>query len=140
MEEKIFFREALFVILTVLTRNYLFKVNNWSTRIRCENCSRLRMKTLERCQWCRSSVSIVTCEHVSNFVLIIDFEQENVFCVDIEKINTFEDKIRYTMRSVAVSQVWTKSINKKHLKLYHHNPTGESVRNFCEGVYLRRWF
>ena len=63
------------------------------------------MKTLERCQWCRSSVSIVTCEHVSNFVLIIDFEQENVFCVDIEKINTFEDKIRYTMRSVAVSQV-----------------------------------
>ena len=26
------------------------------------------------------------------------------------------------------------------MNLYHHNPTGESVRNFCEGVYFRRWF
>ena len=52
------------------------------------------MKTLERCQWCHSSVSIVNCEHISNFALIIDFEQANVCCVNIEKINTFEDKIR----------------------------------------------
>ena len=60
------------------------------------------MKTLERCQWSHSSVFIVNCEHISNFVLIIDFEQANVCCVNIEKINTFEDKIRYNMRSVAV--------------------------------------
>ena len=60
------------------------------------------MKTLERCQWCHSSVFIVNCEHVSNFVLIIDFEQANVCCVNIEKINTFEDKIRYNISSVAV--------------------------------------
>ena len=60
------------------------------------------MKTLERCQWRRSSVFIVNCEHISSFVLIIDFEQANVCCVNIEKINTFEDKIRYIMRSVVV--------------------------------------
>ena len=33
-----------------IIRPYLSKVSNLSTRIRCENCSRLRMETLERCQ------------------------------------------------------------------------------------------
>ena len=23
---------------------------------------------------------------------------------------------------------------------HHHNPMGESVKNFCEGVYFRLWF
>ena len=96
------FREALIVLSSFPTRNYLFKVSNWNTRIRCENCSRLRMKTLERCQWRRSSVFIVNCEHISNFLLIIDFEQAKVCWVHIEKINTFEDKIRYIMRYVVV--------------------------------------
>ena len=50
------------------------------------------MKTLERCQWRRSSVFIVNCEHISNFVLIIEFEQGNVCLVHIEKAITFEDK------------------------------------------------
>ena len=59
-------------------------------------------KTLERFQWRRSSVFIVSCEHISNFVLIIDLEQANVCCVNIEMINAFEDKIRYIMRSVVV--------------------------------------
>ena len=98
----IFFERLCFVILSVPTRNYLFKVSNWNTRIRCENCSRLRMKTLERCQWRRPSVFIVNCEHISNFLLIIDFEQAKVCWVHIEKINTFEDKIRYIMRYVVV--------------------------------------
>ena len=35
------------------------------------------MKTLEQCKWGRSRVFIVNCEHVSNFVLIVDFEQAN---------------------------------------------------------------
>ena len=26
------------------------------------------------------------------------------------------------------------------MNLYHHNPMGESMRNFCEGIYVRRWF
>ena len=32
------------------------------------------MKTLEQCQWRRSSAY----EHVSNFVLLVNFEKENV--------------------------------------------------------------
>ena len=60
------------------------------------------MKTLERCQWRRSSVYIVNCKHISDFLLIVDFEQANVFWVHIEKINTFEDKIIHTIRYVVV--------------------------------------
>ena len=128
------------MISSVPAMNYLFKVSNWSTRIRCENCSRWRMKTLERCQRRHSSVFIVNCEHISNFALIVDFEQTNVCWVDIEKKNIFEDKIGFIIRYVAVFSVWTKFINTWHLNLYHRNPTGESVRDFCEGVYFRRWF
>ena len=86
------------MISSVSTRNYLFKVSNWNTRIRRGNCSRSRMKTLEQCQWRRSSVYVVKCKHISNFLLIIDFEQAKVCWIYIEKINTFEDKIRYIMR------------------------------------------
>ena len=71
-------------------------------RIMCENCSRLKMKTLERCQWRRCNVCNVNCELISNFLLIVDFEQANVCWVHIEKINTFEDKIGYIMRYVVV--------------------------------------
>ena len=58
------------------------------------------MKTLERFQWLRSSVFIVNCEHISVFVLLVDFEQANVCWVHIEKTNVFEDKIGYIMRYV----------------------------------------
>ena len=61
------------------------------------------MKTLEQCQWRRSNVYIVKCKHISNFLLIIDFEKEKVSWVHIE--NTFEDKIRYMMRYVVVIYV-----------------------------------
>ena len=60
------------------------------------------MKTLERCQWRHFSVSIVHCEHISSFLVIVEFKQANVCCVHIEKKNTFEDKIGYIMRYVAV--------------------------------------
>ena len=68
----------------------------------CENCSRLRMKSLERWQWRHSSVYIVNGEHISNFLLFIDFEKTNLCWGNIEKINTFEDKIWYIMRYVVV--------------------------------------
>ena len=41
-------------------------------------------------------------EHISNFVLIVDFEQTTIFWVYIEKTNTFEDKIWYIVRYVVV--------------------------------------
>ena len=36
-------------------------------------------------EWRRSSVFIVNCEHTSNFLLIIDFEQAKVCWIHIEK-------------------------------------------------------
>ena len=90
------------VIRPYTRNNYLFKDSNWNTRIKCEKCSRLRMKTLERCQWGRSRVYIVNCKYISDFLIIIGFEQAKVCWVHIEKINTFEDRIRYTMRYVVV--------------------------------------
>ena len=46
------------------------------------------MKTLEQHQWCRSGIFIVNCEHISQFVLVVHFEQANICCVYIEKTNT----------------------------------------------------
>ena len=47
---------------------YLVKVNNRNTRARCEICSKLTIKTPERCQWRRSGVFIVNFEHISHLV------------------------------------------------------------------------
>ena len=60
------------------------------------------MKTLEGCQWRRSSVFIVNCEHISNFALIVDFEQANARWIHIEKTNTFKDKIGHIICYVVV--------------------------------------
>ena len=43
---------------------YMFKVNNRNTRIRCEICSKLTLKTQERCCHC-SGVFIVNFEQVN---------------------------------------------------------------------------
>ena len=53
-----------------------------------------------QCQWRRSSVFIVNCKHILNFVPIVDFEQANVCLVNIEKASIFEDKIGHIMRYV----------------------------------------
>ena len=58
------------------------------------------MKTLQRCQWCSSSVYIVKCEHI--LLLTIDFEKTKVCWLLIEKINTFEEMIWYIMCYVVV--------------------------------------
>ena len=60
------------------------------------------MKTLGRCQCRRSSVFIVNFKHISSFVLIVDFEQANVFWVHIEKTNPSEDKIEHAMPYVVL--------------------------------------
>ena len=49
---------------------YLFKVNSKITRKRCEICSKLTMKTLERRQRCCSGVFIVNFEHISHLFLL----------------------------------------------------------------------
>ena len=49
---------------------YLLKVNNRSTRARCEICSELTIKTPEGYKRRRSGVLIVNFEHISHFVLV----------------------------------------------------------------------
>ena len=44
---------------------YLLKVNNRSTRIRCEICSKLTLKTPERHHWRHADVFIVNFQHTS---------------------------------------------------------------------------
>ena len=63
---------------------------------------KIKNETLERHQWRRSDVFIVNCEHISHFVLIVDFEHANVWWVYIEKSNSFGDKIGYIMLYVVV--------------------------------------
>ena len=60
------------------TSNYMFKVNNRNTRTKCDICSKLTIKTPERCHWRRSGVFIVNFEHISFLVLVfLFFEQVN---------------------------------------------------------------
>ena len=49
---------------------YMFKVNNRNTRTSCEICSKLTIKTPERCHWRRSGFFIVNFEHISHLVLV----------------------------------------------------------------------
>ena len=70
------------------------------------------MKTIERCQWRCSSIYIVNCEHISNFLQIIDFDLAKVCWVHVEKMKTFEDKIMYIMCYVVGIEVLPKFINK----------------------------
>ena len=65
-------------IETVLpSKYYLFKVNNRNTKKRYEICSKLAIKTSERCQWRSFSFFIVNLEHISHLFLMftVDFEQ-----------------------------------------------------------------
>ena len=50
--------------------NYMLKVNNRSTRTRCEICSELTIETPERHQWRHSGIFIVNFEHISHLVLV----------------------------------------------------------------------
>ena len=49
---------------------YLLKGNNRNTRTRCEICSKLTIKTPERCHWRRSGVSVANSEHISNLISV----------------------------------------------------------------------
>ena len=57
---------------------YLLKVNNRNTRIRCQICSKLTIKTPNNTtgEWPSSGVFIVNFEHISYLalVLIVNFE------------------------------------------------------------------
>ena len=60
-------------IATIPAGIHLLKVNNRSTRTRCEICSKLTIKTPERRQWRCSGVFIANFEHISHLVLVFLF-------------------------------------------------------------------
>ena len=49
---------------------YLFKGKNTNTKKRCEICSKLTIKTPERCQWRISCIFIVNFEHIGHLSLV----------------------------------------------------------------------
>ena len=57
-------------IVTSQLTFYLLKVNNRNARKKREICSKLTIKTPERCQWRRSGVFIVNFEHISHLFLV----------------------------------------------------------------------
>ena len=60
----------LFCKIMFLLNMYLFKVTNTNTKKRCEICSKLTIKTLERSQWRRSGVFIINFEHIPRLFLV----------------------------------------------------------------------
>ena len=50
--------------------NYMFKVYNRNTRIRCEICSKLTIKTPERRYWRRSGIFTVNFEHILRLLTV----------------------------------------------------------------------
>ena len=66
----------------------LLKVNNRSTRIRCEICSKSTVKTQERPHWDRSGAFVANFEHISHcsIVCIINFEHVIPGCEDASNI------------------------------------------------------
>ena len=49
---------------------YMFKVNNRNTKIRCEICLKLTIKTPERLYWCCCNVFIANFNHISHLVVV----------------------------------------------------------------------
>ena len=49
----------------------MFKVNYGKTRVVCEICSKLTIKTPGRYQWCRSGAFTVNFEHISQIILFL---------------------------------------------------------------------
>ena len=79
--------------------------------LKVSDCSRL-MKTLEQHQWCRSGIFIVNCEHISQFVLVVHFEQANICCVYIEKTNTLRGSSQEMFCEKGVLRNFTKFTGK----------------------------
>ena len=60
----------MFKTWLLLANIYLFKINYRNTRKRCKICSKLTIKTLERCHWRRFGSFIVNFEHILHLLLV----------------------------------------------------------------------
>ena len=123
------FWEALFVMSSVPARNYLFNVSYSSTRIRCD------AEDWTWRQW--------RCSSISSLLLTVNIFPtcSNCWLWTGKRLpgSYWKDKHFWRVYHALCCSI-LKFINKLHLNLYLHNPTGESARNFYEGVYFRLWF
>ena len=58
------------VFYSCINGNSMFRVNNKTTKTRCEICSNLQIKTQERHHRPSSGVFIVNSEHISHLALV----------------------------------------------------------------------
>ena len=89
----------------VFFRTRLGKILLWQKFLKRESLNlRLSMLTIFNIDDVNGVVvvSSFNCERISNFVLIIDFENVNACLVYIEKAINFEDKIGYIMHYVVL--------------------------------------
>ena len=72
------------------SRIYLLKVTNKNTRTRRKICSKLTIKTPERCQWLCSGVFFVNFEHIlhRSSVSIINFDH-----VIVSSLNSYQTNV-----------------------------------------------
>ena len=94
----------IFAIGPVSGGIYLLKVNN-RNRARCEICSKLIIKTLERRRWRCSGVFIVNFERISHLVLVfplVNFEPVIAgWGVAIFRGSLFSDQITLNLQTVS---------------------------------------
>ena len=69
------------------------------------------MTTLEQIQWHHCKVFIANCEHISNFVLIVDFKLANICLFHIVNTNIFH--ILKTRSGIYCVMLIVKKIYKK---------------------------
>ena len=74
---------------TVPANIYLLKVNNKNIRKRWEICSKLTIRTPERCHWHCSGGFIINSEYISHLclVFIVNFEQVSFKILENTEIN-----------------------------------------------------
>ena len=110
-----FLRFSWMIKLTQLNIR-LFKFNSINTEERGKICSKLTIKTPERCQWRRSSVFIVRYVYFTSFsgVTIVKFEQVNicrVYCYVFYawfyfRISYFANEILYEICWNIISEIF----------------------------------
>ena len=100
----------------------MFKVNNWSTRKRCETCWKLIIKTLEQSQWLRSGVAIVNFGYIPH-------KFSGVFCTNAENTEQKNWQIKYRPETPTVfNEVWTE---RNWIKFYRSK---RAVRDQWNGM------
>ena len=100
----------------------MFKVYNRNTKIRCEICSKLTVKTQKRRQWRRPGVFIVNFEYISHLVLVFLFLTLNrLMPVGMFKVNILD--------TGAILKICLK-LTVKISEWYHRCSSGDCIVHF----------